>query len=79
MSAAYCWSTELDKIKARALDPKILKGEWVRISDEAEEKMARLADEKTQHAAYRSAWRRQDDAGEADSGHPSVDEFCGES
>ena len=38
--------TELDKIRARALDPKILKVEWIQISDEAEAKMIRLADEK---------------------------------
>lgn len=38
--------TELDKIKARALDPKILKMEWIAMSDEAEAKMIKLADEK---------------------------------
>lgn len=37
--------TELDKIKARALDPKVLKVAWIEMSDEAEAKMIRLADE----------------------------------
>ena len=37
--------TELDKIRARSLDPKILKAEWIQISDEAESKMIKLADE----------------------------------
>jgi hypothetical protein len=36
---------ELDKIKARALDPVSLKNRWIAISDEAGEKMTRLADE----------------------------------
>jgi hypothetical protein len=37
--------TELDKIKARALNPVVLKNTWISISDEAEAKMTRLADE----------------------------------
>jgi hypothetical protein len=37
--------TEPDKIKARALDPVTLKNIWITISDEAEAKMTRLADE----------------------------------
>lgn len=37
--------TELDKIKARNLDPIVLKNTWIAISDEAEAKMTRLADE----------------------------------
>jgi hypothetical protein len=37
--------TELDKIKARALDPKVLKVAWIEMSDDAEAKMIRLADE----------------------------------
>jgi hypothetical protein len=37
--------TELDKIKARAFDPKVLKMRWIEISDEAEAKMIALADE----------------------------------
>jgi hypothetical protein len=37
--------TELDKIKARALDPVTLKNTWIAISDEAEAKMTQLADE----------------------------------
>lgn len=37
--------TELDKIKARALDPKLLKVAWIEMGDEAEAKMIRLADE----------------------------------
>jgi hypothetical protein len=36
---------ELDKIKARALDPVALKNTWIAISDEAEAKMTQLADE----------------------------------
>lgn len=35
---------ELDKIKARALDPIALKNAWIRMSDEAEAQMIRLAD-----------------------------------
>ena len=35
---------ELEKIQARAMDPVLLKGTWVRISDEAERKMITLAD-----------------------------------
>ena len=35
---------ELDKIRARALDPTLLKGTWIKISDEAEAKMTALAD-----------------------------------
>lgn len=38
--------TELDKIKARALDPIALKMAWIEMSDEAEAKMIRLADER---------------------------------
>jgi len=37
--------TELDKIKARALDPKMLKKNWIEMSGEAEAKMSALADE----------------------------------
>jgi hypothetical protein len=37
--------TELDKIKARALDPVVLKNTWIAISDEAEARMTQLADE----------------------------------
>lgn len=37
---------ELDKIKARALDPAALKMAWIEMSDAAEAKMIRLADEK---------------------------------
>ncbi len=37
--------TELDKIKARALNPMALKMAWIAMSDEAEAKMIRLADE----------------------------------
>ena len=37
--------TELDKIKARALDPQVLKMAWIEMSDEAETKMTRVADE----------------------------------
>ena len=33
--------TELDKIKARALDPVALKNTWIAISDEAEQNMAK--------------------------------------
>jgi hypothetical protein len=36
---------ELDKIKARALDPVALKNTWIEISDAAEAQMTRLADE----------------------------------
>ena len=35
---------ELDKIRARALDPTVLKTKWVAISDEAETQMTGLAD-----------------------------------
>ena len=38
--------TELDKIKARALDPKLLKLAWIEMSDAAEMEMTRLADER---------------------------------
>ncbi|MBI4324979.1 MAG: hypothetical protein HY674_06910 [Chloroflexi bacterium] len=38
--------TELDKIKARALDPVALKMAWIEMSDEAEAKMIRVADER---------------------------------
>lgn len=38
--------TELDKIKARALDPVALKTAWIEMSDEAEAKMIRVADER---------------------------------
>lgn len=38
--------TELDKIKARALDPIALKMAWIEMSDAAEAAMIRLADEK---------------------------------
>lgn len=38
--------TELDKIKARALDPVALKVAWIEISDQAEAAMTRLADER---------------------------------
>ena len=37
--------TELDKIKARALDPRALKTAWIEMSDAAEAKMIRVADE----------------------------------
>ena len=37
---------ELDKIKARALDPKALKIEWIAISDEAEAEIIKIADDK---------------------------------
>jgi hypothetical protein len=37
---------ELDKIKARALNPVALKMAWIKMSDEAEAKMIRLADER---------------------------------
>ena len=37
---------ELDKIRARALNPTVLKTAWIRISDEAEAKMTALADER---------------------------------
>lgn len=37
--------TELDKIKARALDPRLLKVAWIEMSDDAEAKMTELADE----------------------------------
>ena len=37
---------ELDKVRARALDPTVLKTTWIRISDEAEAKMTALADER---------------------------------
>ena len=36
---------KLEEIQARALDPKILKMAWIEMSDEAEAKMIRLADE----------------------------------
>jgi hypothetical protein len=36
---------ELDKIKARALDPVALKTTWIEICDEAKAKIMRLADE----------------------------------
>ena len=39
--------TELDKIKARALDPMALKTAWIEMSDAAEAEMIRLADERT--------------------------------
>lgn len=39
--------TELDQIKARALDPVQLKGVWTEISDEAESKMIGIADAQT--------------------------------
>lgn len=38
--------TELDKIKARALDPKALKVAWIEMSDAAEAEMTRVADER---------------------------------
>jgi hypothetical protein len=38
--------TELDKIKARALDPVALKVAWIEMSDAAEAEMIRLADER---------------------------------
>ena len=38
--------TELDKIKARALDPVALKMAWIAMSDAAEAEMIRLADER---------------------------------
>lgn len=37
---------ELDKIKARALDPQVLKTAWIEISEEAEAKLVNFADEK---------------------------------
>lgn len=37
---------ELDKIKARALDPVALKMTWIEMSDDAEAKMIRAADER---------------------------------
>ncbi|MCW5557906.1 MAG: nucleotidyl transferase AbiEii/AbiGii toxin family protein [Verrucomicrobiae bacterium] len=37
--------TELDKIKARSLDPIALKEAWIAMSDEAEAKMVQIADE----------------------------------
>ena len=37
--------TELDEIRARELDPYVLKQEWTAMSIEAEEKMTRLADD----------------------------------
>lgn len=37
--------TEVDKIRARHLDAREMKTEWIRISDEAEAKMIRVADE----------------------------------
>lgn len=37
--------TELDKIKARNLDPMTLKMAWIEMSDQAEAQMTRLADE----------------------------------
>ncbi len=37
--------TELDKIKARALDPMTLKMAWIEMSDAAEAEMIRMADE----------------------------------
>lgn len=37
---------ELDKLRARAMDPRELKTAWVEMSDEAEVKMTRLADER---------------------------------
>jgi hypothetical protein len=37
--------TELDKIKARALDPIALKMAWIEMSDQAEAEMIRVADE----------------------------------
>jgi len=36
----------LQEIQARAIDPKVLKTIWIEISDEAEAKMTRFADEK---------------------------------
>jgi len=36
---------KLEEIQARALDPVALKNTWIAISDEAEQKMTRLADE----------------------------------
>ncbi len=38
--------TELDKIKARALDPVALKVAWIEMSTQAEEKMIWVADER---------------------------------
>lgn len=38
--------TELDKIKAHALDPVKLKMAWIEMSDEAEAKMTRIADDR---------------------------------
>ena len=39
-------TTELDKIRARALDPVVLKTAWIEMSDRAEAEMTRLADVK---------------------------------
>lgn len=36
---------KLDEIRARSLDPQVLKMAWIEMSDEAEAKMIRLADE----------------------------------
>jgi hypothetical protein len=38
--------TELDKIKARALEPVALKTAWIEMSDAAEAQITRLADER---------------------------------
>lgn len=38
--------TQLDKIRARALDPVTLKNAWIEMSDRAEAEMKRLADER---------------------------------
>ncbi|MEK7685000.1 MAG: hypothetical protein AAB466_06230 [Verrucomicrobiota bacterium] len=38
--------TKLDKIKARALEPVALKMAWIEMSDDAETKMIRVADER---------------------------------
>ena len=38
---------KLEEIQARALDPKLLKVAWIEMSDEAEAKMIKLADEKS--------------------------------
>jgi len=43
---AKVYPTELDKIKARALDPISLKTSWIEMSDRAEAEMTRLADER---------------------------------
>lgn len=37
---------KLEEIQARALDPRLLKVAWIEMSDEAEAKMTRLADER---------------------------------